>query len=371
MFEFHKDHGKITEFGGFDMPLWYRGIVEEHNAVRNAAGLFDVSHMGRFSINGPDATRFLDHVLPTKVNEVKEGRAFYSAILNENGGIVDDIVTNKYSASEYLMVVNAANRKKDLAWLSEHLERFSVEIEDVSESTALVAFQGPLAIGISQKLCDVELASLRRFSFAPCNFAGEKSLVSRTGYTGEDGVEITIFDCPINSPEKALKVWGKILTAGESTGVLPCGLGARDSLRLEAGMCLYGQDIDDTTSPLEAGLESIVSLDKADAFIGRESIEIQSKKGVSRKRASFSMLDTGIPRHGYDVTMAGKGIGLVSSGTFSPTIKKGIGMAYVPPVISATGSRFSINLRGSDKQAEVVTVPFYDTTKFGYKRLRH
>ncbi len=269
------------------MPLWYSGIIEEHNAVRTAAGLFDVSHMGRFVVKGEDATRFLNHVLPSDAAKFKENRAFYSTICNASGGIVDDVIANKSSSTNYIVVVNAANREKDFDWLNGRLDDFSTKIIDISDSSALIAFQGPLASSILQKICDVDLGAVRRFTFAECAILGLKCLVSRTGYTGEDGFEIMVYDTPVDEPGKALLIWTKLLELGRDNGVLPCGLGARDSLRLEAGMCLYGQDIDDTTTPVEASLESVVSLSKPDPFVGRDVIENQIRNGVQRRRVSF------------------------------------------------------------------------------------
>jgi aminomethyltransferase len=370
LFSYHKENGKLTEFSGFDMPLWYRGIIEEHNAVRNAAGLFDVSHMGRFSIKGVDSSKFLNFVLPSNAKKVMENRAFYSTILNEKGGIVDDTVTNKLSDSEYLMVVNAGNREKDWTWLRDHSSHFSVKLTDLSDSVALIAFQGPLASSLLQKLCDIDLSSLRRFGVAYANILGTKCLISRTGYTGEDGFEIAVLDSFVDDPIKALKIWNSILETGKDKGVLPCGLGARDSLRLEAGMCLYGNDIDETVTPIEADLRFIVSEHKDEKYLGDAVIHSQLKNGTTRKRIAFSMEMSGIPRHGYDIKVAGSKIGTVTSGTFSPTLKKGIGMGYVPPDLSAKGSSFSIQIRDGEASAYVVNTPFYDQSRFGYKRTK-
>jgi aminomethyltransferase len=368
LYDYHREHGKITEFAGFDMPLWYTGIVEEHNAVRNAAGIFDVSHMGRFSIKGKDATAFLDHVLPSDVQKVKSARAFYSAICKEDAGILDDAVTNKLGDVDYIMVVNSSNRAKDMNWLKEHVGSFSVELDDQSDNSALIAFQGPLAQEILQKVCDLDLSLVKRFWVAHCKLLGSECLVSRTGYTGEDGFEIDVLDCPLASPEKAIKIWNEILARGKESGVLPCGLGARDSLRLEAGMCLYGNDIDETTSPVEASLEFILSREKADHYIGKDVIESQVKDGVKRKRVTFSMLSGGVPRHGFEIKLSGKNIGNVTSGTFSPTVKKGIGMGYVPSELSENGTSLSIQIRNNEQIASVVQTPFYDTTRYGFKR---
>jgi aminomethyltransferase len=370
LYPFHQQYGKLTEFSGFEMPLWYRGIIEEHNAVRNAAGLFDVSHMGRFLIKGSGSTSFLNFVLPSDAKKIRANRAFYSALCNENGGIVDDTVTNKLADDEYIMVVNAGNREKDWNWLQKHSERFPIELEDLSDNIALIAIQGPLASILLQKFSDIDLAALKRFALAYCNIDEIKCLVSRTGYTGEDGFEIAVLDSPVDEPSKAMKIWNDILESGKTRGVLPCGLGARDSLRLEAGMCLYGNDIDDTTTPVEADLEFIISDEKNDRYLGKEVISAQKKNGVKRKRVPFAMESSGIPRHNHEIRFAGSKIGIVTSGTFSPTLKKGIGMGYVPPELSSKGQTFSILVRNSELPASVVSTPFYDQTLFGYKRAK-
>jgi aminomethyltransferase len=367
LYEYHRENGKITEFAGFDMPLWYRGIIEEHNAVRNAAGLFDVSHMGRFSVRGKDATRFLDRLFPSDVSKVKLNRAFYSMLCNENAGILDDTVTNKLGESEYIVVVNSSNREKDMNWIRSKVGNFDVEIEDDSNNSALIAFQGPLAQQLLQEICEGDLSTIRRFGLARFKVSGEDCIVSRTGYTGEDGFEIDVLDCPLDNPEKATKIWNNILSLGKESGVLPCGLGARDSLRLEAGMCLYGNDMDETTSPVEASLESVVSTSKSESYFGREAIERQLKEGTKRKRVAFSM-QSGVPRHGYEIKTAGQKTGVVTSGTFSPTIKKGIGMGYVPPDLASIGTTLTIQIRNAEQSANVVSPPFYDTTLFGNKR---
>ncbi|MHB1908106.1 MAG: glycine cleavage system aminomethyltransferase GcvT [Nitrososphaerales archaeon] len=367
LYSFHEEHGKLTEFSGFDMPLWYRGIVEEHNAVRNSAGLFDVSHMGRFEIKGKDASVFLNHVLPSDSPKVKQNRAFYSMITNEKGGIIDDTVTNKFSESDYLMVVNAGNRSKDWEWLEEKAKSFAVELKDVSDSIALIAFQGPLSIPIMQKVSNIDLASVKRFAVSQAEVAGRKCVISRTGYTGEDGFEIAVLESPVEDPSNALIVWNKLLELGHDKGVLPCGLGARDSLRLEAGMCLYGNDIDDNTTPVEAGLESVISTDKKEQYAGREAIESQLKNGTKRKRVGISM-ESGIARHGYEIKFAGKSVGTVTSGSFSPTIKKGVAMGYVPPELAGIGQSLSILVRANEFRARVTPTPFYDTKTYGYKR---
>ncbi|MDG6995762.1 MAG: glycine cleavage system aminomethyltransferase GcvT [Nitrososphaerota archaeon] len=368
LYQFHLQYGKITDFAGFDMPLWYTSIIDEHMAVRNAAGLFDVSHMGRISITGNRATDFLDYLLPTFVANVENGRAFYSVVCKENGGIIDDTVTNKIDSAHYIMVVNAANREKDLNWIRTIAEKFDVSISDQSNFSSLIALQGPISKSILQRIADVDLSAVKKFHFAECKIDGEECLVSRTGYTGEDGFEILVYDSPIENPVSTVRIWQKILDLGHNVGLLPCGLGARDSLRLEAGMCLYGQDIDETTSPIEGSLESVVQLEKSVDFVGRATMESQIKSGVKRKRIAFSMFETGIPRRGHDVIYASRKVGSVTSGSFSPLLKKGIGMAYLPTEISNLGNKMWIRVRGSDKLAEVVKTPFYDTTLYGSRR---
>ena len=367
LYQFHKQNGKITEFSGFDMPLWYSGIVEEHLAVRNAAGLFDVSHMGRVWITGKQATEFLSYVLPTNSQSVKDGRAFYSTICNDNGGIVDDGIANKFSTDRYLMVVNAGNREKDFRWLQRQSSRFNVVLEDFSDSSALIALQGPSANKILQKTTDINLSEIKRFGFVEAKVNGERSLISRTGYTGEDGFEITVFDSPVDEPQRTLKVWNEFLRAGAAEGLLPCGLGARDSLRLEAGMCLYGQDIDETTSPVEAALEFVITRDDRE-FVGKEIIVKQLNSGTDRKRVAFSMQEPGIPRHGFALDFAEGSVGNVTSGSFSPILKKGIGMGYVKSPLAVVGQRISVDIRGSDKNAVEVSTPFYDVSRYGFKR---
>lgn len=368
LYSYHKEHGKLTEFSGFDMPLWYSGIIEEHNAVRNAAGLFDVSHMGRFSIIGKESTKFLNHLLPTDAWKVKSGRAFYSTICNDQAGIIDDVVVNKINEDDYLMVVNAGNREKDWNWVKEKSNSFSTELHDLSNSIALIAFQGPLAQPILQTVTEIDLSLIKRFGLAYSTVLGTKCLISRTGYTGEDGFELSVLETPLEQPDRSLDIWNHLLSIGKEQGVLPCGLGARDSLRLEAGMCLHGNDIDETTTPVEAAIDFVVAREKQDNYPGREVIESQLKNGVQRKRVAFSMQTGGIPRHGYEIKLSGAKIGLVTSGSFSPTIKNGIGMGYVPSLVSEKGQTLGIQIRADEQVASVVDTPFYDTTRYGFKR---
>jgi aminomethyltransferase len=367
LYQFHSEYGKMTNFAGYDMPVWYTGIVEEHMAVRNNAGLFDVSHMGRVGVKGEDSMRFLDHILPTKVADKEPGRAFYSLLCNENAGIIDDVVAERIGEDEFIVVVNASNREKDLSWVRNEAIKFNVEINDISDSTALIAIQGPLSKTILQEIADRDPGKLKRFHLAEFKVSGESCLVSRTGYTGEDGFEIMVYDTTLDEPSRAMKVWQDLLESGKSNGLLPCGLGARDSLRLEAGMCLYGQDIDEKTSPVEADLMWVVDMKKPE-FIGSDTIEHQEKNGVERKRMAFSMVESGIPRHEYGIVFSGERVGTVTSGSFSPIAKRGIGMGYVKTPLAIPGTNLWIKIREIQKLAQVVSTPFYDTTKFGYKR---
>jgi aminomethyltransferase len=366
LYGYHVKNGKLTEFSGFEMPLWYSSISEEHLAVRNSGGLFDVSHMGRAMIKGKEASQFLSKLLPTNCKKIENGRCFYSVICNESGGIVDDVVTSKFSPTEYLMIVNAGNREKDFSWLRDNSRSFDAAIEDLSDQSALIAFQGPKSTSILQRVVDKDLSKVKRFSFISCSVFGEECLVSRTGYTGEDGYEIMILNSPL-ADQKPLMIWNGLLDLGKSEDIRPCGLGARDTLRLEAGMCLYGQDIDQRTTPLEASLENIVDFDSHE-FIGKEALGGQIKDGVQKKRVSFSMIEPGIPRHGHEVVFSDKQVGVVTSGTHSPLLKQGIGMAYVPPELTSPGQKLAIRIRDLDKFSEVRKPPLYDTTKYGYKR---
>jgi aminomethyltransferase len=342
---------RLVEFAGFLMPVQYRGLVEEHHAVRNAAGLFDVSHMGELQFRGPGALATLDRLTPSEVRKLEDGHALYTVLLRPDGGIVDDVIVYRLAALDYLMVVNASNRDKDHAWCRDHLgER--CDLRDVSDAWALLALQGPRAAEILAPLCDVDLAGLAPFQFAAGTVAGARALVARTGYTGEPGFEIFV------ASAAAPPVWDEIISAGKGWGLLPTGLGARDSLRTEMKYSLYGNDIDETTSPLEAGLGWLVKLEKGD-FIGRETLLKQKTEGLMRKLVGFEMVDPGIPRHGFPIVEGEREIGVVTSGTFSPTLQKAIGIGYLPTEKSAAGSELFVGIRQRPRRARVVATPFY------------
>ena len=369
---FHAGRAKVTEFAGFCMPLWYEGIIPEHMAVREAVGVFDVSHMGRILLEGPGAEELLDLTTTNDVSSLKPGRSQYSLMCSEAGGIIDDVVVLRLAQESFILVVNAANRSKDLAWLEQHAKKVSdVTIRDLTSDVAMMAVQGPKSLDVLAALVepDVELASLSWHEFSEGRLAGTNVLVARMGYTGEDGFEIYIWGARPDEPSKALEVWNAVLNAGREFGIRPCGLGARDTLRLEAGYCLYGPDINEQTTPVEARLDFAVKLGKG-PFIGREAIEEQLSRGVGRLRACLKLLERGVPREGYPVLDgSGHEVGRVTSGTFSPLLKCGIAMAYLsPPELAEPGTELYVALRGRRARAVVVEPPFYDTNKYGRRR---
>ncbi|MEM3627044.1 MAG: glycine cleavage system aminomethyltransferase GcvT [Candidatus Bathyarchaeia archaeon] len=366
--EIHKREAKLVVFAGFEMPIWYKGIVPEHLAVRNSVGIFDVSHMGRIIIAGVDSEKFLNYVITNDVSKLQPGSAQYSVMCNERGGIIDDFVVYRLTEDRFMFVANAANREKDYNWLVRNSKGFNLEIDEVSDNVAMFAVQGPNAEKTLQKISSDDLSKIERFKCASAHLAGVEVFLSRTGYTGEDGFEVFVWDTPLKKPDNAIRVWSAILEAGKTFGIEPCGLGARDTLRLEAGMCLYGNDIDENTTPLEAGLGFVVKLQKEN-FIGKEALMKQKIEGVKRKRVGIRMLEAGIPRQNYEIygDEGGK-IGKLTSGTFSPLLKCGIGMAYLPISYAQEGSIVNVKIRDKLAKAKVVSFPFYDAAKYGYKR---
>ena len=341
---------KIVPFAGFEMPVQYpTGITAEHKAVREKAGLFDVSHMGEFIVRGPQAVELVNHVTTNDVAPLKPGQAQYSTILRENGTTVDDCLV--YRADDrVLMVVNGSNIDKDFAHISRFVKDFDATLDDISDKVALLALQGPDATRILQKYTDTKLSGIKYYEFTTGTVAGvEKVYISRTGYTGEDGFELYF------PGEHAEKLWRALTASGEVT---PAGLGARDSLRLEMGMALYGNDLDDTTTPLEASLGWLVKMKKGD-FVGRDALAKQKDEGVKRKLVGFTTSERSFPRHGYPVFAKGKPSGEVRSGTMSPTLGIPIGTAYVPPDSAAEGSPLEIEIRGKRIPATVQKMPFY------------
>jgi len=359
----HGEHvrlgARMVPFAGFEMPVQYTGLMEEHRAVRERAGLFDVSHMGEIFVRGPRALEFVQRISCNDHSKMTVGRAQYTGLMYPEGTFVDDMLVHKMAEDEYLLVVNAANLEKDFAYLEELASgEADVRVENESDRWAQIAFQGPLAAEILQPLVDVDLAAIRYYRFVHGTVLGHEAIVARTGYTGEDGFEL------YTAPDPAPEIWRAILEAGKDRGVLPAGLGARDTLRLEAGMCLYGNDIDETTTPLEAGLGWIVKLDKGD-FIGRDILERQAEEGVERRLVGFEVTGRGIARHGYPLALeeGGEPVGSVTSGTHSPTLGKPIGMAYVPADSAEPGTPLFIEIRKRWTSAVIVPLPFYSRKK--------
>jgi aminomethyltransferase len=343
---------RMVEFAGWHMPVQYTGVIEEHRAVRSHAGLFDVSHMGEASVGGRQALDFLQKVTCNDVARLKPGRAQYTALTTPGGTFVDDLLIYRLDEERYLLVVNAANTAKDLDWLARHAVGFDAVLEDVSERWAQIAVQGPRALDSIQPLAATSLDEIRPFGFVRTEVDGASCIVSRTGYTGEDGFEIY---APASA---AAGLWTALLGAGTGHGLVPVGLGARDTLRLEAKLALYGNDIDDTTTVIEADLGWIVKLSKGD-FIGREVLAQQLEHGVSRKLVGFEMRSRAIARPGYAALHDGRPIGRVTSGTHSPTLGKNIGLAYLPLELSEPGGEFEVQVRSRREPAAVVPTPFY------------
>jgi len=351
-YEIHKKLGaKIVEFAGFEMPVQYGGIVEEHKRVRGSVGVFDVSHMGEVEIRGSDALAFVQRITINDASKLVEGRVQYSAMCYDDGGIVDDLLV--YNMGDYFMlVINAANIDKDVAWMKAHLPE-GVTLTDRSDEISLLAVQGPQSLLTLQPLTQVDLSAIQYYHFARGTLAGVDMMISRTGYTGELGFELYFPSDAVTGE----KVWAAVMEAGRKYGIGPVGLGARDTLRLEMGFCLYGHDIDKTTNPIESGLGWITRLEKGD-FRGREAILKTKKEGVKRKLVGFAVEGKAFPRQGYPIRSAGLPLGAVTSGTFSPILDRGIGLGYVDVAHAAPGMPISIAIREKEIPATVVQVPF-------------
>ncbi len=354
--EHRKLGARMVPFAGFDMPVQYSGVIEEHLAVRNAAGLFDVSHMGEIDVKGPDALAYLQKISTNNVKKLADGQIHYTALTYKNGTFVDDMLIYKYDENNYMLVVNASNVDKDFQWCLDNVEGMDVEVTNVSDNWAQIALQGPKAQEILKPLTPVNLDDIKYYWFIEGEVVGAKSIVSRTGYTGEDGFEVYC------KPGDAVKIWQAIMKEGEKHGIKPTGLGCRDTLRLEAKMALYGNDIDDTTTVLEAALGWVVKWKKGD-FNGRDVLLEQKENGLKRKLVGFEMVDKGIARHGYPVVKDGKEIGYVTSGSYSPYLEKNIGLAYLPIEMTEVGTEFKIARRNKELTAVVVKTPFYKREK--------
>lgn len=345
---------RLTAFAGWEMPVQFSGLKQEHEAVRTAVGMFDISHMGKFVLAGKELVKSLQGLVPSDLERLQPGQAQYSVLLNPQAGIIDDIIfyyqgENETGEQQGILIVNAATTVKDKTWLLEHLDAASVRLEDISQNKVLIAVQGPQATAILQPLVKEDLNSIKAFGHINATVLNEPAFIARTGYTGEDGFEIMI------DPEVGKQLWRSLFEAG----VTPCGLGARDTLRLEAAMCLYGQDIDDRTTPLEAGLGWLVHLDSKGEFIGRSVLEKQKASGLERRLVGLQMEGRHIARHGYPVLSGGQIVGEVTSGTSSPTLGVAIALAYVPTTLSKIGQSLEVEIRGKTYPATVVKKPFY------------
>ena len=356
---FHDWHvargGRMVEFGGWDMPVQYSTIVEEHNAVRNAVGLFDIAHMGRLEFTGPETCRFLDWLLTNDVTKLEIGQVRYSLVTNEQGGCLDDVLVYRFP-NRYMLVVNASNREKIVDWVKQHLGGFDVQFQDLTLSHAMLAIQGPNATKVMELISCDSADSLGYYTVTDTEVLDEPAIVSRTGYTGEDGFEIIVAN------KVASSLWHRVVEAGEAVGLQPAGLGCRDTLRLEAAMPLYGHELSEDLDPITAGLKFAVKL-KAGEFIGRSALKAIDHGGRDKKRVGVELSGRRIAREGAALFSEGREIGEVTSGTFSPTLQKSIGMAYVKPDFADVGTPLEVDIRGKRETASVVALPFYKRTK--------
>jgi len=346
---------RMVDFGGWDMPVQYSGIIDEHNAVRHAAGVFDVSHMGEIEIRGPEAANLTDYVTTNAVHKLKLGQAHYSGLLYEHGGFVDDILVHKVADDHYFLCVNASNQDKDFAHIAAQ-NHFDAVVENNGDRYAQIAIQGPKARATLQKLTPVDLAGIKYYWFTDGEVSGAPARIAHTGYTGEDGFEIYV------PPADAVRMWQRVCDAGAEFGIKPCGLGARNTLRLEAKMALYGHEIDASISPLEADLGWIVKLDKGE-FVGRDALLKQKESGIRRKLIGFEMRGRGIGRDGYEVFLDSAPAGWVTSGGPSPTLNKNIGLCYLPTEQSVPGTKIQVMIRNQPVDAVTVETPFYKRAK--------
>ncbi len=369
IYAYHEGHGNIVDFGGWAMPVWYEGIIAEHHAVRNGVGVFDTSHMGRAVAKGPDVEKFVNRVVTNDVSRLEPMQGLYALMLRPHAGIVDDLITYKMGGDEFFIVYNAANREKDFDWLKENSGGFDVELTDVSDGMAMIAVQGPEAVETLQMITEEDVSLVERFSIAKITVSGLRCMAARTGYTGEDGFEVFVLDSPVADPGKALKVWNALVEAG----AVPCGLGARDSLRMEAGLNLYGSDIGETTNPLEARLRWAVKFKKEGGFIGMEALRKAREEGVKRSQVGIQMVGRGLPRQHYEILDGDgeKALGEVTSGGLAPTLGYGIAIGYVPVEYSKVGTPVMIRIRKRLVEGKIVkSHPFYDDSVYGWKRVR-
>ena len=345
--------GKMVDFGGWDMPVQYpAGVIEEHIATRTRAGLFDVSHMGEIWVEGPDAIPFVNRITTNDVTKLVDGQAHYSALPNEDGGVVDDLLVYRFADDRLLLVVNAGTTDKDWEWINKNKGNENISLRNASSDYCQIAIQGPKAVEILQELTETDLAPIGYYHFTEGKVDGVDAIISRTGYTGEDGFEVYA------AADRAEQLWNKLLETGKEHGILPCGLAARNTLRLESAMSLYGHELSDEISTLEANLGWITKLQKGD-FIGRDQIAALKESGLTRKLIGFEMKEPGIARDGFDIYVGDEKVGVVTSGSPAPFLKKNIGLAFLPPEFANVGQEIRIDVRGKRLAAEVVPTPFY------------
>lgn len=357
LYEEHQKSGaKIIDFGGWEMPVQYAGVIEEHHTVREKAGLFDVSHMGEINVKGKDAFAYVQYLITNDVSRIQDGQILYSPMCYPHGGIVDDLLVYRYGKEHFFIVVNASNTDKDFAWMKEKAEGFDIDLENVSNQFAQLALQGPLSEKILQRLTKVDLAEIKYYWFKHGEVEGIPCLISRTGYTGEDGFEIYL------APEKASQLWKKILEEGASEGIQPIGLGARDTLRFEARLPLYGNELGNDITPLEAGLSIFVKLDKEN-FVGKEALLEQKLNGIPRKLVGIEMIDRGIARSHYPLQKNGEEVGFVTSGSFSPTLNKNIALGLIRSEFAQIGETLDVMIRGRAIKAKIIPSLFYKRAK--------
>ena len=352
LFDRHRSLGaKMTDFHDWEMPLYYTSILEEHQAVRQALGIFDISHMGQVLVTGPDALLTLNHLMASDVSQVGEGRACYTLMLNETGGILDDLIVYRIGAEDYLVIVNCGNRVSDVEWFQAHRQGHAT-VTDISQGRSILAVQGPMACRVLEQILDARVTSLERFGIAPIRTMGPAACLARTGYTGGDGFELFIPDA------HALRLWDMLLSQAKPFGAQPIGLGARDTLRVEGGLRLYGTDMDAATTPFEVGLGWVVAINKPD-FIGKDALLAHRLQGAQRAFVGFELSEGPVPRTGTELTVEGRRVGIITSGTFSPVLKKPLGMGYVEPAFTKLGTTLTVTVRSQRYAATVVKLPFW------------
>ncbi|NWF96133.1 MAG: glycine cleavage system aminomethyltransferase GcvT [Candidatus Thorarchaeota archaeon] len=370
LYDWHKAHGDVVDFAGWEMPVRFSDIREEHMAVRESVGIFDTSHMRRFFISGPQAVVFLQTLTTYNVSKLGVNEGHYSTCLNERGGIMDDLMLYRVGEYEFIWITNAGNGPKIWAHLSSHAKRYDVKVEDKSKQISMIAVQGPRALDLLSKMAGQDVAELPRFSCHRLKMAGVDAYLCRTGYTGEAGGEVLVMDTPLTDAgkKKAIWFWEELLKQGAEFGVKPCGLGARDSTRLEAGLVLYGHELDEDTSPIEAKIPYAVKFKVEPHYIGFDVVKSHKDGAVRKTRIGLVMVDKGIPREHYPVLLGGNEIGMVTSGGMSPILNNGIALAYVRPDSVAVGDLVEVDIKGRLRRAKVTEWPFYDTSLFGEGR---